>query len=105
TTGTAPQSASRKIRTASRTELKTEQVRGLAVITSATVRVDWGRSVMGKDSSKGSVATRYLIFMKFLLQVSDQNRKRGIHFAVEPSRPLKKSSCRPALPSRESVGR
>ena len=45
TTGTAPQSASRKMRTASSTLLKTEQERGATVITSAAVRAGVGAGI------------------------------------------------------------
>src|SRR5947207_3053573 len=51
-TGTAPQSASRKIRTASSTVLKTEQVRGSGVITSAAVRLAEVVAGIGGDSWK-----------------------------------------------------
>jgi hypothetical protein len=64
TTGTAPQSASRKSRLASNMELKAEHVRGLTVITSATVRFmglgsnieGWLRNLCGWTFMRGSRA-------------------------------------------------
>src|SRR5262249_28070376 len=53
TTGTAPQSASRKIITASSTVLNGEQVRGLGVITSAAVVAIGGSVLSGSGPARG----------------------------------------------------
>ena len=81
TTGTAPQSASRKIMLASRTELKAEQVRGLAVITSAAVRGGRVGSAIGEGSTRRRF--RSLILCKRIMQVSDRDRVSGMGFAPD----------------------
>ena len=67
TTGTAAQSASRKIITASRTELKGEQVRGLAVITSPAVRVDRVGSLIG--GSSGQIEGARFMQIQMILEI------------------------------------
>jgi hypothetical protein len=67
---------------ASRTVLKAEQVRGLAVITSAAVRGGRVGSAIGEGSRKN---VRDLILWRIVTQFSDRNRLSGICFAPELS--------------------